>query len=174
MLLCKSLLITKYTGHVSPKSWSFLGTLTGTKRLRALFPTLSCASWVSLSWTSHISLALFSKMGIAEYFLWVYLPLETKSASVQSLPPLSRDRGKYNCSNSHTKFLVLPWDTFSTATFHLSSFPNQPIHLWFFMRFPSSHSLVGESGRYMSHRDRTIFFQDGENVSWASSFAVAW
>lgn len=77
-LLCKSLLITEYSGHVPLKSWSFFRRLTGTPRLRPLSPTLPCASWAFLSWTSHISLALFSKMGRAEYFLWLFLPLEAK------------------------------------------------------------------------------------------------
>lgn len=113
-------------------------------------------------------------MGIAEYFLWFFLPLETKSASMQSLPLLWRDRFECYRSNSHTKFLVLPWDTFSTTIFHLSSLSNQPIHLWFFRNFPSPHSLVGESGRHVSHTDKTIFFQGGEGMSWTSSYAIAW
>lgn len=86
---------------------------------------------------------------------------------MRSLPLLWIDHVKCNCSNSYTKFLVLPWDTFSTATFHHSSLPNQPICLWLFMSFPSPHSLVGQS-------HRTIFLKDRESMSWASSFAVAW
>lgn len=85
-LLCKSLLITEYSGHLPLKSRSFFRRLTGTQRHWALSPALSWASWAFLSWASHTSLALFSKMGVAEYFLWYFLPLETKSASMQSLP----------------------------------------------------------------------------------------
>lgn len=42
------------------------------------------------------------------------------------------------------------------------------------MSFPSPHSLVGKSGRQVTHTERAIFSKDRERMSCASSFAVAW
>lgn len=97
MLLCKSLLITEYSGHVPPESWSFLGADWDTKASSSVSYFIMCFLGIS---ELSISLAPFSKTGVAEYFLWCFLPLETKSPSMQSLPLLWRDHVKCNCSNS--------------------------------------------------------------------------
>lgn len=93
----------------------------------------------------------FCKTGLAKYFLWFFLPLETKNASIKAC----LFRGwivSSAAAPAHTKSLLLPWDTSST-TFHLSPLPNQPVHLGLFTSFPSPHSLVGKSGRQVSHTE---------------------
>lgn len=96
-LLCKSLLITEYSGHVPLKSWSFFRMLTGTQKLQALFPTLWCASWAS---ELNISSVLYLSVIWEEHNIFLFFCL-LKPWMLQCKDCLFFIyHVQYNCSNS--------------------------------------------------------------------------
>lgn len=71
MLLCKSLLITEYSGHVPPKSWSFLGMLMGHKGSELHLPLYHVLP--GHFWAGHLTPhLLFSVNGNSRIFPLVF------------------------------------------------------------------------------------------------------